>query len=142
MEGTPVLEALAGGVLIGLAATALLLLDGRIAGISGILGGAYGGARGERAWRVAFLAGLASGGWLAILAGFGEAAERSGYPLGILITAGLLTGFGSRLGSGCTSGHGVCGIARLSLRSIAATLVFTLTGMVVVAGLRFVVGIL
>ena len=69
MEGIPVIAALSGGVLIGLAATVLLLLDGRIAGISGILGGAYGGQRGDRAWRVAFLAGLASGGWLALIAG-------------------------------------------------------------------------
>ena len=136
MEGIPVIAALSGGVLIGLAATVLLLLDGRIAGISGILGGAYGGKRGDRAWRVTFLAGLACGGWLAVLAGLGEVVERSGYPLGLLVVAGLLVGFGSRLGSGCTSGHGVCGIARLSPRSLVATLVFTLTGMLVVAGLR------
>lgn len=142
MEGVPVIAALSGGVLIGLAATVLLLLDGRIAGISGILGGAYGGKRGDRAWRVAFLAGLASGGWLALIAGLGETAERSGYPLGLLIAAGLLAGFGSRLGSGCTSGHGVCGIARLSPRSMAATLVFTLAGMIVVAGLRLALDLL
>lgn len=136
MDNVPVLPALGGGVLIGLAATLLLLLNGRIAGISGILGGALTGPGGERGWRLAFLAGLAVGGAGAALAGMTGPLERFGYPVGLLIAAGLLVGFGSRLGSGCTSGHGVCGIARLSLRSIVATVAFTLAGIVTVALLR------
>ena len=137
MEGVPILAALGGGVLIGLAATLLLLADGRIAGISGILGGAYGGSRGDRAWRLAFLLGLAGGGLLAAMAGLADGTERTGYPLGLLIAAGLVGGFGARLGNGCTSGHGVCGVARLSRRSLLATLLFTLAGAATVTVLRF-----
>ena len=136
MDNVPVLAALGGGVLIGLAATLLLLLTGRIAGISGILGGALAGPGGERGWRLAFLAGLVAGGVVSALSGMTGSLERTGYPLGLLIAAGLLVGFGSRLGSGCTSGHGVCGIARLSARSLVATVAFTLTGIVTVALLR------
>jgi uncharacterized membrane protein YedE/YeeE len=142
MEDIPVLAALGGGVLIGLAATVLLLLNGRIAGISGILGGAFTGPGADRPWRIAFLAGLFAGGLLAAAAGMTDSLERTGYPLGLLIVAGLLVGFGSRLGSGCTSGHGVCGIARLSTRSIVATVVFTVVGMVTVAMLRLATGVM
>lgn len=138
MDNVHVLPALGGGVLIGLAATLLFLLNGRIAGISGILGGALAGPRDERGWRLAFLAGLVAGGTIAAFAGMTGSLERAGYPLGLLIAAGLLVGFGSRLGSGCTSGHGVCGIARLSVRSIVATVAFTLTGVLTVAVLRIV----
>jgi uncharacterized membrane protein YedE/YeeE len=138
MEGVPVFQALAGGVLIGLGATLLMLGDGRIAGIAGILGGAYGGAPGERAWRIVFLLGMAAGGLAAAAAGLAESAERTGYPLGLLIAAGLVGGFGARLGNGCTSGHGVCGMARLSKRSIVATVLFTATGFLTVAALRAV----
>jgi uncharacterized membrane protein YedE/YeeE len=142
MEDVPVLAALGGGVLIGLAATVLMLLNGRIAGISGILGGAFTGRGADRGWRIAFLAGLFAGGLLAAAAGMTGSLERTGYPLGLLIVAGLLVGFGSRLGSGCTSGHGVCGIARLSTRSIVATVVFTAAGMVTVAMLRLATGVM
>jgi uncharacterized membrane protein YedE/YeeE len=142
MEDVPVLAALGGGMLIGLAATVLLLLNGRIAGISGILGGAFTGPGADRGWRIAFLAGLLAGGLLAAAAGMTGSLERTGYPLGLLIMAGLLVGFGSRLGSGCTSGHGVCGIARLSTRSIVATVVFTAVGMVTVAMLRLATGVM
>lgn len=138
MEGIPVFQALAGGVLIGLAATLLMLGDGRIAGISGILGGALGVSGGDRSWRLAFLAGLAGGGWVASLAGLAASVERFGYPAGLLILAGLTAGFGARLGGGCTSGHGVCGVARLSVRSFVATLVFTAAGIVTVGVLRLV----
>jgi len=137
MENVPVLAALGGGVLIGLAATLLLLTDGRIAGISGILGGAYGGSGGDRSWRLAFLLGLAGGGLLAAMAGLADGAERTGYPLGFLVAAGLIGGFGARLGNGCTSGHGVCGVARLSRRSLLATVLFTLAGAATVTVLRF-----
>ncbi|GAA0720219.1 YeeE/YedE family protein [Dokdonella soli] len=108
-----------GGVLIGMAAALLLWLNGRIAGISGIVNAVTGAASSDRGWRVAFLLGLmlAGGGtmrWFAV----GEP-HRQGYPVILLVVGGLLVGFGTRMGSGCTSGHGVCGLGRLSLRSLA-----------------------
>ena len=115
--------ALAGGVLIGLAAVLLLWSIGRIAGISGIATGAIEGARGDRAWRLAFLAGLMIAGAIALQ--FVPAPPRTqtaSAPL--LLAAGFLVGFGTRLGSGCTSGHGVCGLGRLSRRSLAAVATF------------------
>lgn len=117
---------LAGGALIGLASVLLLLFEGRIAGISGILGGLVAAAR-DRAWRLAFLLGLPAGaGLVAALAGGLRQELQGGW--GTLVLAGLLVGFGTRLGSGCTSGHGVCGIARGSPRSVAATAIFIATG--------------
>ena len=117
------LGGLIGGALIGLAAVLLLALNGRIAGISGILGGLITSTgRGDRFWRCAFIFGL--------LAGAGLYALTSGLPLQLqargptLLVAGLLVGVGTRLGSGCTSGHGVCGLARRSPRSLQATMVF------------------
>lgn len=119
--------ALAGGVLIGLAATLLLWLNGRIAGISGIVGGVLLPQRGEVAWRLAFLLGLVAAGaaWLWWVPG--AYAPRQGFPPALLVAAGLLVGFGTRMGNGCTSGHGVCGLGRLSPRSLAAVLVFMAT---------------
>ena len=116
--------ALAGGVLIGLAATLLLWLNGRIAGISGILDGVLSPRRGELAWRVAFLVGLvaAAGAYMALVPGAPQ--PRTDFPRVGLVVAGLLVGFGTRMGNGCTSGHGVCGIGRLSQRSIVAVLTF------------------
>ena len=135
-------SALIGGGLIGLAASLLWLALGRIAGISGILGQAIRpqtvGA--ERIWRILFLAGLPLGAWLAVQAGW---AALPGAPPGNLLLAvigGLLVGFGTRLGTGCTSGHGVCGLARLSPRSLAATLIFMAAGMASVFVLRHVIG--
>ncbi|MCB9524835.1 MAG: YeeE/YedE family protein [Myxococcales bacterium] len=126
-EFTPY-SALLGGALIGLAATALLLFNGRIAGITGIAGGLLGGRPGDRAWRVAFLAGLVLGGTgLALAAPQALAFELTRSPAAI-VGAGLLVGFGTRLGGGCTSGHGVCGISRLSTRSLVATGAFMATG--------------
>ncbi len=136
IEGMPVFQALGGGVLIGLGAILLMLGEGRIAGISGILGGALTGERGDRGWRLAFLLGLGGGGFLASVLGLAAGAERTGYPMVLLLFAGLAVGFGARLGSGCTSGHGVCGCARLSPRSLVATLVFCSAGMLTVAALR------
>jgi len=133
-------ESLAGGILIGLSATAVLALLGRVAGISGMLGGVLAGMPGsgplqappaddfERGWRGAFLAGLVAGGAIAAAlepALFAMTLDRSAPALAL---AGLLVGFGTRLGSGCTSGHGVCGIARGSTRSISATVTFMTTG--------------
>ena len=115
-------EALLGGVLIGLAAAALLFFNGRIAGISGIVNGLAGQGAGERGWRIAFLLGLAGAGVLVMKLTGQVSASPATTP--VLVLAGLLVGFGTRLGSGCTSGHGVCGLARLSLRSLVAVLVF------------------
>jgi uncharacterized membrane protein YedE/YeeE len=128
-----------GGALIGLAATLLYAALGRIAGISGILNSAIE-QRGERDWRLAFLFGLivAAGTWFAIA----DVAPRSGFPLPWLIGAGLLVGIGTRLGGGCTSGHGICGLARLSKRSLVAVLVFMGTAIVTVYVVRHVLGVL
>jgi uncharacterized protein len=122
---------LAGGVLIGVAAAMLLLMNGRVAGISGILGGLLAPRRGETAWRVAFIAGLFAAPLAMLL--FGHAAERRiDADFAVLAVAGLLVGAGTSYGSGCTSGHGVCGISRLSPRSLAATAAFMLAGMATV----------
>ena len=133
-EFTPV-AALCGGALIGLAATLLLATIGRLAGISGIVNNAVEQHDG-RGWRFAFLAGLVGGAALWFVAGTGVAAPRAGFPWSWLIAAGLLVGFGTRLGSGCTSGHGICGLARLSKRSLAAVLAFMGAGMATVYVLR------
>jgi uncharacterized protein len=122
---TPV-SALLGGLLIGTAATLLLWLDGRIAGVSGILGGLLPPASGELAWRALFLGGLVAGAAL-FYALHGHAPHaRAGFPRTLLIVSALLVGLGTGLARGCTSGHGVCGLARLSPRSLVATLIFTL----------------
>jgi uncharacterized membrane protein YedE/YeeE len=120
--------ALFGGALIGLAAALLLLWNGRIAGISGIVGGLMRPAAREVAWRVAFLAGLLAGGLALSVVDPAALDVRVPAPLGVLGLAGLLVGYGTRLGSGCTSGHGVCGVGRLSPRSLVATATFILTG--------------
>lgn len=119
--------ALAGGVLIGLAATLLLWLTGRIAGISGIVGGVLMPRSGEVAWRGAFLIGLIGAGAAYLLLVPGAYTPRQGFPPVLLVAAGLLVGFGTRMGNGCTSGHGVCGLGRLSVRSFAAVLTFMAT---------------
>lgn len=129
------LPALAGGALIGLAATLLLAGSGRIAGISGILGGALARPAGA-AWQWVFLAGLVAGAAVHQWLEPGAVTPRTGFPAAVLVIAGLLVGVGTRLGGGCTSGHGVCGVARLSPRSLVATLVFVGVAMVVVWLLR------
>jgi uncharacterized membrane protein YedE/YeeE len=136
---TPI-SATIGGILIGLSAAAMLLLDGKIAGISGILGGVLKPTKGDTSWRSCFLAGLLLGGIVLriVLPSAYDFGIIRPYPL--LITAGLLVGFGTRLGSGCTSGHGVCGISRLSPRSIVATGTFILTGAVTVFLVNHVLG--
>lgn len=131
-------EALLGGVLIGLAATALLLFNGRIAGISGIVNGLVGQDAGERGWRIAFLLGLAGAGMLVMKLTGQASASPATTP--VLLLAGLLVGFGTRLGSGCTSGHGVCGLARLSLRSLVAVLVFMAAAVLTVFVTRHLAG--
>lgn len=132
--------ALGGGLLIGVAAVLLLYLNGRIAGISGIVNGALARTRGDFAWRVAFLVGMIAGGaafwWLTPHAFI----PRQGFAPLLLVVAGFLVGFGTRLGSGCTSGHGVCGLGRRSLRSLVATATFVGCGMLTVYVMRHLLG--
>jgi uncharacterized protein len=134
---TPIPAAL-GGLLIGGAAAALVLLAGRIAGISGIVGGLFRAPRGERAWRCWFLAGLLMAPIAYVFFEPVPLTRIAAHPL-TLVAAGLLVGFGTRLGGGCTSGHGVCGLARLSRRSLAATIVFMATAIATVFVVRHVV---
>jgi uncharacterized membrane protein YedE/YeeE len=132
-------SALAGGMLIGIAATLLLLVNGRTAGVSGIVGGMLRPASGDLGWRVAFVAGMLLAPLaFVVVAALPPLRITAGYPT--LIIAGLLVGIGTRYGSGCTSGHGVCGIARWSPRSLVATFVFMLAGFVTVYIVRHVVG--
>lgn len=119
--------ALLGGVLIGLAATLLLWLNGRVAGVSGILNGVVFSSAGDTAWRVAFLIGLIAAGGLYMAVVPGTSLPRTDYSRVALIVAGVLVGFGTRMGNGCTSGHGVCGLGRLSLRSLVAVITFMTT---------------
>jgi uncharacterized membrane protein YedE/YeeE len=121
---------LGGGILIGLAAALLVLMNGRIAGISGIVGGLLAPRRGEIAWRLAFVAGLFAAP-LVLLNSY-EVLPRIDAGFGTLLAAGLLVGIGTSYASGCTSGHGVCGLSRLSARSLAATVVFMLAGLLTV----------
>jgi uncharacterized protein len=124
-------SSLAGGMLIGVAAALLVLLIGRVAGISGIVGGLLAPRRGEIAWRLAFIAGLFAAPLA--FAFFGTLpAPRIDAGFGTLIVAGLLVGVGTSYGSGCTSGHGVCGLSRLSPRSLVATAAFMLAGVATV----------
>ena len=132
MDNFTPLSAAIGGTLIGVASALLMLTAGRIAGVSGIVDGLIGNAEG-RGWRAAFVAGLVLAPVISGLFGFTLSVPRMPTSWVVVAGAGLLVGFGSRLGGGCTSGHGVCGIARLSPRSIAATLIFMGTAMVVVA---------
>lgn len=136
---TPV-PSLVGGLLIGLAAALFILLNGRIAGISGILGGLLRPTSGDIAWRLAFLVGMLVSPLLWLLfAGLPAIDIDAGYPL--LIAAGLLVGISTRYGSGCTSGHGVCGLSRLSPRSLVATLAFMGSGFVTVYIVRHLLGV-
>ncbi|TDH58626.1 YeeE/YedE family protein [Dankookia rubra] len=132
-------SAAAGGALIGASAALLWVALGRVAGISGILGGLAGAPAGEPGWRLAFLAGLVAAPLLYV-ATFGAPEVLIAADPVRLAVAGLLVGFGTRLGTGCTSGHGVCGIARLSPRSIAATGIFMATATATVFLSRHVLG--
>jgi hypothetical protein len=130
-------HAAAGGLVIGLAVTLLLLLNGRIAGISGIVGGLFRMQKGDIGWRIAFISGLVLSVtiWKFFL-DLPQIQIETSYTM--LLVAGLLVGYGTRLGSGCTSGHGVCGLSRRSPRSIAATATFMLTGFATVYVIRHV----
>jgi uncharacterized membrane protein YedE/YeeE len=133
-------SALAGGALIGLAAAMFVLLNGRIAGISGVLGGLLNPTRGDIGWRMAFVAGLV-GAPLAYRLFGALPVPHIDAGTGALVLAGLLVGVGTRYGAGCTSGHGVCGLSRLSPRSLVATLAFMGAGFATVFVARHVVGV-
>ena len=131
--------ALFGGLLIGLAASLLLILNGRIAGISGILGGLFSNINGDKTWRLLFLAGLLVSPWLYRLIAAAPVFTFN-QPLWVYGLSGVLVGLGTRLASGCTSGHGVCGLSALSLRSLVATLTFMAAGFIVVFIVRHGLG--
>jgi uncharacterized membrane protein YedE/YeeE len=131
--------ALLGGIFIGLAAGLLWFLNGRILGVSGIIGGLFTFSRTDTLWRATFLGGLFSGGVLMYYFN-PQSFEMIQMPSSILVIAGFLVGFGTRLGNGCTSGHGVCGISRISVRSIVATLLFMSFGILTVSFVRHVWG--
>jgi uncharacterized protein len=135
---TPISAAI-GGALIGLAAVLLMRLNGRIAGITGIAAGLLEPQGSDRAWRAAFIAGLIAAPLSAALIGYAVPIPRLPN-FAVIAVAGLLVGFGTRLGNGCTSGHGVCGIARVSPRSIVATGIFMAAAMIVVALTRHLLG--
>ena len=128
-----VLMPLTGGILIGIAASMMLLFSGKIAGVSGIFGGMLFQQGEERTWRLSFVAGLIAGGILLYILNAEFFENTSGRGLLAVTIAGLLVGIGTRVGGGCTSGHGVCGIGRLSGRSIVATVTFVVAGMAIVA---------
>jgi uncharacterized protein len=131
---------LVGGVFVGMAAIVLLLFNGRILGVSGIVGGLFYSSPGDRHWRISFLLGVLVSG-LALSPLFPKLfLSSSTVSSSVLMLAGILVGFGTRLGSGCTSGHGVCGVARFSIRSIVATACFMASGIVTVYFLRHVLG--
>jgi uncharacterized membrane protein YedE/YeeE len=140
MQDFTPLGAAIGGALIGLSAALLLALNGRIAGVSGIVGALLPPQRGDVLWRVLFVLGLVLGAWLFVAAGGSVRGYRVEAPPLLVAVAGVLVGFGTRLGSGCTSGHGICGIARLSPRSLVAVAVFMLSAMLTVFLVRHVLG--
>ncbi len=132
------LSAMLGGVIIGLATTVLLIVTGRVAGISGIVGGLFRLSQGDRGWRIAFIAGLLMAPWIYHwIAVLPPVEIRTSY--GLLVLAGLIVGIGTRYGSGCTSGHGVCGLSRLSPRSIVATIIFITTAMATTYVIRHII---
>ena len=128
MESFTPWSALAGGALIGVATSLMLALHGRVLGISGVVGGSLGRPDADSAWRGAFLAGLVVGGFLLVAFLPQQVTFELDRSLPVVALAGLLVGFGTRMGNGCTSGHGVCGLSRLSVRSLVATCTFMAAG--------------
>ena len=136
MENFTPFSATAGGALIGVSVTLLLLFNGRIGGISGIMSGVFLAPKNDRLWRLIFIAGLVLGAFIFNLLVPDFNIPRQNYPLLLLGAGGFLIGFGTRMGGGCTSGHGICGIANLSIRSLIATLTFMTAGMITVYIIR------
>lgn len=141
MENFTPYSALIGGALIGLSASLLLLLNGRIAGISGILNGSLFADKTDKIWRWCFIIGLILGGLVVNIVVPEFNSVRQHYPVILLVLGGFLVGFGTRLANGCVSGHGVCGLANRSVRSLVATGTFMLTAMLTVYVLRHLLGI-
>jgi uncharacterized membrane protein YedE/YeeE len=141
LENFTPISALSGGILIGISVTLLLLFNGRIAGISGILNGLFFAEKNDKLWRLLFLLGLVLGGLLFATLFPNFNVPRQDYPLPLLIIGGFLVGFGARLANGCISGHGVCGLANLSIRSLVATCCFMGAGMLTVYIVRHVLGV-
>jgi uncharacterized protein len=141
MENFTPLSAIAGGALIGISVTLLLLFNGRIGGISGIMNGAFFAQKSDRIWRLIFLTGLVLGAFILKLLAPDFNIPRQNYPLLLLGLGGFLIGFGTRMSGGCTSGHGICGIANLSIRSLVATLTFMTAGMITVYIIRHSLGL-
>ncbi len=141
MENFTPYSSLLGGLLIGLSATLLLAFNGRIAGISSITGHLLSPRRGEVWWRLLFLGGLIAGAGLYYVVAGDAPQDRPSYSSDLLIISGLLVGLGTSLGGGCTSGHGVCGLGRLSVRSLAATLTFLVVGIVAAYVTRHLLGV-
>ena len=141
LENFTPISALAGGALIGLSVSLLLLFNGRMAGVSSIMNGLFSAPKKEEIWRGLFLCGLIFGAFIFQLLSNNSLVLRQGYPILLIIVGGILVGFGTRMGSGCTSGHGICGIANFSIRSITATITFMLSGMVTVFILKQLLGV-
>ena len=135
------INALAGGLLIGISASILLLLNGRIAGISGVLNGILTPAKESLSWRWCFIIALPVGAFLHSLLGDTSYLQTDSFSPWLMIPAGFLVGFGTRMGGGCTSGHGVCGLGRLSIRSLAATLTFIASAMLTLFIFRHLLGL-
>lgn len=136
MENFTPFSAMAGGALIGISVTLLLLFNGRIAGISGIMNGLFYAPENDRLWRLFFLSGLILGAFIFQLLVPGFNVPRQNYPLLLLGPGGFLVGFGARMANGCISGHGICGLATKSIRSLFATLTFMLAGIITVYVIR------
>lgn len=134
-------QALVGGLLIGLSATLLLVLNGRIAGISGIFNGIFAPTRDDTGWRLCFIIALPLGAWLQGALGDNSYYQADSFTPWLMLPAGLLVGLGTRIGGGCTSGHGVCGLGRLSLRSLVATLTFMGTAILTLYVCRHLLGL-
>ncbi len=142
MENFTPISALLGGALIGLSASLLLLLNGRMAGISGIMNGLFSAPKKEELWRGLFLLGLVLGAAAFQYFSGGSLVLREGYPVWAIIIGGFLVGFGTRMGGGCTSGHGICGISNFSIRSITATVTFMASGIITVFVFKHLLGAL
>ncbi len=138
MENFTPFSATAGGALIGISVTVLLLFNGRIAGVSGIMNGVFFAQKNDRLWRLLFLVGLVLGAVIFQLMAPDFNTPRQNYPLLLLGFGGFLVGFGARMANGCISGHGICGLATISIRSIFATLAFMIAGIITVYIIRHI----